>query len=292
MSALAGMTLGAVAHAQVAFRSASSAGVASTLSPQFRAAAAAGIPASTTIAPRLPATSAGVGSGVLTLTINKPTGTVQNDVMVASIAFRAAVADMSTVVLTAPTGWTLVRRTDNAGPTDSNSLAVYSRVAGAIEQTNYAWTFSTSTGAVGGIQAFSSVDTTSPIDVEAGTAIANPGAPLTYTHPGITTTVNNTMILAHFTRSGAGTWIPPAIGGCTPAFTERYDVQIGAAGAGQSLEGGTRCARWRARPAPRPRPDRRTPMRAWRTGSDRNAARARASRARGAWPRPRPGRSA
>ena len=54
---------------------------------------------------------------ITTLTINIPAGTVPNDVMVASVAFRP-----NTATVTPPAGWALVRRMDNAAGT-GNSLA-------------------------------------------------------------------------------------------------------------------------------------------------------------------------
>ncbi len=71
------------------------------------------------------AASSAAASGALT--INKPTGTVQGDVMVASISVRP-----NTATITAPSGWTLVRRLDNTNTT-ANSLAVYYKVAGSSE---------------------------------------------------------------------------------------------------------------------------------------------------------------
>src|SRR5207247_5544398 len=112
----------------------------------------------------------GVGAGGSnTLTINKPAGVVQNDVMIASISVGP-----STVTITPPAGWTLVRRTDNASGT-SNSLAVYKLLAGAAEPASYSWTFSPSnTGAAGGIMAFSGADpvleTDSGVNTASGTS--------------------------------------------------------------------------------------------------------------------------
>jgi RHS repeat-associated protein len=128
------------------------------------------------------AASAGVDTGVTSLTINKPSGTAQNDVMIASIAVRPSSAS-----ITPPSGWTLVSREDqNTGTT--NSLAVYRKVAGASEPADYTWTFSTSTGAAGGIQSFSGVDTSNPIDVHDGQQTS-----LTMAHstpPGTSSTVS------------------------------------------------------------------------------------------------------
>src|SRR5229473_6651810 len=209
LGALAGMTFCSVVDAQVAFRSASS---ATQSAPTFRAAASAGIPASTTIAFRA-AASAGVASGVTTLTITKPTGTVQNDVMITSIAIRPNTA---TIALLA--GWTLVQRVDNAN-TSVNSLAVYWKVAGASEPASYAWTLGNApTGAAGGIQTFSGVDTTTPIDVQNGafTTVAT----TTPATPTVTTRVANTMLVTSHGIANGDLWANPPTWGGTQGFQQ------------------------------------------------------------------------
>jgi MSHA biogenesis protein MshQ len=170
------------------------------------------------------ASSAGADSGVLTLTINMPTGTVQDDVMIASIGARP-----NTATITAPSGWTLVRRIDNANSI-ANSLAVYSKVASASEPASYSWTFDTSTGSAGGIQTFSGVNTTTPIDVENG---QNTASGLTHATPDVTTTVANTMIVTSHSFATAATWTPPT------GMTEGFDVASLAVpnAVGQSTEG-------------------------------------------------------
>jgi len=110
------------------------------------------------------------GGGSNTLTITKPAGVAQNDVLIASISVGP-----STATITPPAGWTLVRRTDQATGT-SNSLAVYKLLAGAAEPASYDWTFSPSnTGAAGGIQASSGANPTT----EAGTGRTPLPAPRT-----------------------------------------------------------------------------------------------------------------
>jgi hypothetical protein len=104
--------------------------------------------------------SAGASSG--NLTINKPSGTAENDVLVATVGIRP-----SSATITPASGWTLVRRTSNSSTT-SNSLATYTKVAGTRAPANYTWTFSTSTGSAGGISAYTGVDTTSPVLEKAG----------------------------------------------------------------------------------------------------------------------------
>jgi PQQ enzyme-like repeat protein/putative pyrroloquinoline-quinone-binding quinoprotein len=169
------------------------------------------------------AASAGAASGTLTLTINKPTGTLQNHVMIASIGVRP-----NTATITPPSGWTLVQRVDNANATAS-SLAVYYKVAGASEGASYAWTFNTSTGSAGGIQTFSGVETTAPIEAEDG---QNTASSLTHATPSVTTTTARTMIVTSYSFATAATWTPPS------GMTEGFDVASGAiASTGQSTEG-------------------------------------------------------
>jgi uncharacterized repeat protein (TIGR01451 family) len=156
------------------------------------------------------ATSAAGGGG--TLAISKPANVISGDVLVAGISFR----DGSTISVTPPAGWTLVRRTDQAAEI---GLAVYYKVAGASEPASYAWTASPAASMAGGIQAYSGVDSTTPVHVEAGQATPSG---TTHPTPSVNTTVTNTMIVTtHAARRGGGTWTPPT------GMTERYDIRTG-----------------------------------------------------------------
>jgi type II secretory pathway pseudopilin PulG len=172
------------------------------------------------------------------LTINKPTGTVENNVMVASIGFRInSPGQYSTDVgVTAPAGWTLVRRLDNLNSSGSG-LAIYQKVAGASEPASYAWTFScinVSGGntcvnlgfnaAAGGILTFSGVDTTSPIDAENGAP--TPVATTTPATPSITTTVPNTMLVSSHTLANSDAWANPPTSGMTQAFQRTTGIEM------------------------------------------------------------------
>jgi len=164
------------------------------------------------------------------LTINKPAGTAQNHVMVASIGFRVnSPGQYSTdIAVAAPAGWTLVRRLDNLNSTGSG-LAIYRKVAGASEPASYAWGFScinASGGntcvtlgfnaAAGGITSFSGVDTATPIDVENGTSTAV--ASTTLDTPSVTTTVANTMLVTSHAIPNSNTWANPPTSFMTQAF--------------------------------------------------------------------------
>lgn len=153
------------------------------------------------------------------ITINKPAGTIQNDVMIASIGF----SPNTLTITTPPAGWMLVRRVDNTNA-NANSLAVYRLTAGAAEPASYTWTFSAAGYLAGGILTFSGVDTTTPIDVENGNCTQQGScATTTLSHatPIVTTTVTNTMLVTSHTYSSAGTWTSPG------AMTEAVDVQHG-----------------------------------------------------------------
>ena len=157
-----------------------------------------------TVAPHIAligAASAGSDSGVLSLTISTPAGTVAGDLMIATIVVRP-----SSATITAPaSGWTLVRRIDN-GASIANSLAVYRRVASAGEPGSHTWTFSSSTGSAGGIASFSGVDTSNPIDVENGQTTASG---LTHSTPSVMTNTANTMIVSSHAFASSATWTPP-----------------------------------------------------------------------------------
>ena len=157
-----------------------------------------------------------------TLVIARPAGTVENDVLIASIGVRP-----STAAITPPVGWILVRRMDNSNPT-ANSLAVYHKVA-ASEPVSYTWELAGASYAAGGIQAFFGVDNANPIDVENGQA-----TPSGFDHrtPSVVTTVPNAMIVTSHTFSSSQTWTAPA------GMAESFDQRSGPVNSfGQSILG-------------------------------------------------------
>jgi hypothetical protein len=144
--------------------------------------------------------SAGVSSG--NLIINKPTGTIANDTMIATIAVRP-----NTATITAPSGWTLVHLLVNSSDPVGEAQAVYRLLAGGSEPSSYTWTISANTGAVGGILTFTGVNTSTPINIENGQNTANG---LTHATPSVTTTVATTMLVTAHSFTSAATWTPPA----------------------------------------------------------------------------------
>lgn len=158
------------------------------------------------------------------LNIGFPANATASDMMIASVAVRPSSAS-----IVAPSGWTLVRRTDNQNG-GTNSLAVYRKLVGASEPASYSWDVSGATEAVGGIQSFSGIDPLNPIDAESGQAT---NISLTHATPSITTSGPNAMIVTAHTFATSTTWSPPS------GMTEGFDTQFQpvAANLGQSIEG-------------------------------------------------------
>ena len=119
------------------------------------------------------------------LTITKPTGVVQNDLLLATLAARG------NTTVTAPAGWIQIQQTNNG---TAETLAVFYRVATAadIAATNYTFTLGvTSVGVAGAILRYTGADPKFPIDVSAiftGTSTAP-------TAPTVTTTVSDTKVV-------------------------------------------------------------------------------------------------
>lgn len=162
-------------------------------------------------------------SFVTSLTVNRPAGTVVGDVMIAAVAVRP-----STATITAPAGWTLIRRT-NQPATNSLAQATYWRLAAAGEPANYTWTLSnTHTGAAGGIMTLYGVNGAAPVDVENGQVTASG---LNVAAPTVTTTRAYDMVVTSHSISSSTTFTPPG------GMTEAVDTASEAGGAlGVTLE--------------------------------------------------------
>jgi Bacterial Ig domain/Bacterial Ig-like domain/Chitobiase/beta-hexosaminidase C-terminal domain len=129
-------------------------------------------------------------NGSTTLTIAKPTGTAEKDILIAHVGVR------NNGTITPPAGWTEVVN-------DNYSFylrhGIWYKVATASEPANYTWTFGTSGAGAGGISAFYGIKTTTapgPVNVaDTTTATANSG---TVTATSITTTTANALVMAYF----------------------------------------------------------------------------------------------
>jgi hypothetical protein len=144
------------------------------------------------------------------ISITKPTGTIQNDVMIANIYCGGS----GNITVTPPSGWTLVSQTSVTG----QIMATYFKVAGASEPSSYSWSVSGGQQNQGGITTYYGVDTSNPINAYSNQSNS---ASTSYTAPSVTTTVNNTMLVGAFGAKAGGTsnTVTPPSG-----FTELYDI--------------------------------------------------------------------
>src|SRR6266404_3471303 len=165
------------------------------------------------------------------LSISKPAGVVAGDVLVASVD----AAGGSGTTITAPSGWTLIRR-DDSGTT--LAMATYYKVAGSSEPASYSWGLgSSNVGAGGGIIAYANVDTGAPLNASGGQVNSSSAS---VTAPSITTTVPNTMLVGFFGIASQSSFTAPSgmmerygvsSGGSTKVSSEGADVAQPAAGA-------------------------------------------------------------
>lgn len=160
----------------------------------------------------------GNSSGV---TINKPAGVALNDVMVAAIHVGWCNSGSS---VTPPQGWTLIGETSNTGSGCGSSnttkqLATFYKVAGNAEPTTYTFTGSTNQFYVGGIVAYSGVNTVSPINAASNFGTQDSCSQIRAA--SVTTTAPCTKLIGVFFCSvnySATNIVPPG------SMTERVDV--------------------------------------------------------------------
>lgn len=146
------------------------------------------------------------------VSLTKPPSTASGDLLLASISVNGG----SSVSITPPTGWTLIKRADN----ETNiGVATYYLVAGASEPTSYVWNISPQARAVGGITRYGGVDTSNPIDVS-GSAT---GHGTTATAPSVTTALPNERLVTVF-ATNAGNILTPTFTTAT-GMTKEYDAK-------------------------------------------------------------------
>src|SRR5262249_18353806 len=123
----------------------------------------------------------------------------------------------SAINITAPTGWTLLARTDNDVDV---SLITYWKVAGASEPSNYTWAINTQTRAVGGITPYSGINGSSPID----SFSENIGFSNRATAAAATAAFSNEEVVSVFATDVTKSFSTPA------GMTEKYELSNGSLG--------------------------------------------------------------
>lgn len=158
-------------------------------------------------------TSGSTSSGALTL--NKPTGTANGDLLV-----MTASADLSAsedVTYTVPSGWAqLLANTRSDATSAGNNLQVWYKVANS-EPANYAITPDHDNLIGGSIMRITGHDATTPVDVSNVTASATGEAAA----PSVTTTVNNAQVLRFATWDQSKTLVAAPSG-----VTQSYYVDV------------------------------------------------------------------
>lgn len=131
--------------------------------------------------------SAANNANTASLSVVKPAGTAEGDLM---IAF-CAVYDLATFTLTPPAGWTqLLIRVD----VDTSGVIFY-KIATASEPANYSFTVSTSTRLAISISAYSNVNQTTPFGATIVGGAADGVATTSRTIASINTTAANSMLV-------------------------------------------------------------------------------------------------
>ncbi|MCH6199884.1 T9SS type A sorting domain-containing protein [Aquiflexum sp. LQ15W] len=148
-----------------------------------------------------------VGSGTGSGSVTRPTGTTTGDLLIAGFMFESG----TDATLSIPTGWTLIRRTDQSS---NVGMATYFRIATSGEPASYA--FRASGKWAVGISRISGANQTSPIAVSNGNSSSSSSTSVVA--PTVTTTAANQLVLAFYTNKKNGTYIPDS------GTTERYDA--------------------------------------------------------------------
>lgn len=138
------------------------------------------------------------GSGK-SLVIPAPTMKASGDVLIAQLTFSGG----TNAVITAPSGWTLIRRDNNSTYVSS---ATYYHVVGTNEPASYIWTFTTLEAITGGVADFSGVNTSMPVDVTSG----NTGTGAMMTAATVSTNTPIDMILFFGASNNVATINPPS----------------------------------------------------------------------------------
>ena len=127
------------------------------------------------------------------LTITKPSGTVEGDLL---ICYVLSFGWGNFPTITTLSGWTkLIERTTDKYYSGNCVGAIYYKKAGASEPSSYTWV----NGGSGNtyfnclMMRITGAHATTPIDASASTNTVNPST--TYTFPSVTTTVANTLLL-------------------------------------------------------------------------------------------------
>ncbi len=149
------------------------------------------------------------------VTVDRPSGLVAGDVLLAMIGRRGSGSPSAT---TLPSGWTLVLSQSNAS---NLGIAIYRKFATSSEPASYTWSYGVSERMVGSISAYRGVDATTPIIASAARTNASSRNLLA---PSITPGVSGAWIVGFFAADSGNVRIDPP---SSPAMTERFGALSG-----------------------------------------------------------------
>lgn len=136
------------------------------------------------------AATAADGAAPVSLTVSKPTGVVNGDVLVAFVVISA---DKS--IAAAPAGWTLLDSRSTGTATGDCLHAVYYKTASS-EGSTYVWDFSGGADAAAAILAYSGVSTSASINVSGSRLMSSSST--THTTPSVTTSSDDTVTISAY----------------------------------------------------------------------------------------------
>lgn len=164
--------------------------------------------------------STGFATGSATLTLTKPTGTVDGDLLIAVVI--VTITGNSTVSAV-PSGWTLVRSSAYKPATAEAKVDTYYKIASS-EGASWDWTINTSTGSNGG--GVLRITGASFVEQSSSATVANSATP-SFAN-GLTPTIANSLLII----AGAATDVVTnpttvssyAIETNNPTWTEAFDL--------------------------------------------------------------------
>jgi len=145
------------------------------------------------------------------VTVNKPTGTVADDLLLAVISTDGNQA------VTAPAGWITIDV--GSSPNNAATLATFYKIATASEPASYQFAWPGGERNTGTILRYSNINTSNPIDVL--TAITATGNSNTPTSPDLTAVSSNTTVVYAFAADGNHGNVTTAPAGTTGRYANR-----------------------------------------------------------------------
>lgn len=153
-------------------------------------------------------TSASQATGTTSWVITKPSGSVQDDIVLVTISLQ------NTYAITVPSGFISI-----SGPTDwqgTRRVQFFYKILGASEGASWTFTIATATSGSWQASSFSGIDLVNPIN--ASGFQFNNASTTSMSAPSISPTVTNTMLVLMGVANSSGTTTPPS------GMTERADV--------------------------------------------------------------------